>query len=231
MGLDVLKKWKPVFSQSTFLLTDILHQLGWWLVLGLKYLCDASQTLVDEMYKLLDFTQYGNLTKIFSANEVRILLGILFAFALIVLGVTLIWQKDKEKPKVIQNVLIAVLIITALPSLMTMLNDLTLDAKDAILGTQSKMSDQLIADNVVDLLYIDSKGFDKYNISDGKITGGAVNGFSAGSDNIKYIDICEKVTDKQKNDLNSPEYFFNVIGTNKDGAQAVSGIKQINFRN
>ena len=81
MGLDVLKKWKPVFSQSTFLLTDILHQLGWWLVLGLKYLCDASQTLVDEMYKLLDFTQYGNLTKIFSANEVRILLGILFAFA------------------------------------------------------------------------------------------------------------------------------------------------------
>ena len=46
-----------------------------------------------------------------------------------------------------------------------MLNDLTLDAKDAILGTQSKMSDQLIADNVVDLLYIDSKGFDKYNAS------------------------------------------------------------------
>lgn len=229
MGLDVLKKWKPVFSQSTFLLTDILHQLGWWLVLGLKYLCDASQTLVDEMYKLLDFTQYGNLTKIFSANEVRILLGILFAFALIVLGVTLIWQKDKEKPKVIQNVLIAVLIITALPSLMTMLNDLTLDAKDAILGTQSKMSDQLIADNVVDLLYIDSKGFDKYNISDGKITGGAVNGFSAGSDNIKYIDICEKVTDKQKNELNSPEYFFNVIGTNKDGAQAVQELKSNKF--
>ena len=40
MGLDVLKKWKPVFSQSTFLLTDILHQLGWWLVLGLKYLAE-----------------------------------------------------------------------------------------------------------------------------------------------------------------------------------------------
>ncbi len=229
MGLDVLKKWQAVFSQSTFLFSDILNQIGWWLVLGLKFLCDAAQTLVDEMYKLIDFTQYGALNKIFTLSEVRILLGVLFAFALIVLGVTLVFQNGKEKPKVIQNVLIAVLVITALPSLMTMLNDLTLDAKDAILGTQNKMSDQLIADNVVDLLYVDSKGFENYNINDGKLTGGKINGFSADSDNVKYIDICEKVTDEQKNDLNSPEYFFNTIETNKDGGQVVKELKADKF--
>lgn len=229
MGLDVLRKWQDVFSQSTFLLTDILHQLGWWIALGLKFLCDAAQSLVDSMYSLLDFTQYGDLTKIFTTTEVRLLLGILFAFALIVLGITLIFQKDKERPKVLQNLLIAVMIITALPSLMTMLNDLTLDAKDAILGSETKMSDQLIADNVVDLLYIDSQGFENYDIVDGHITGGAVNGFASNPDSVEYIDVCEKVTDDMKNDLNSPDYFFNVIETNKDGTQVVQEIKADKF--
>lgn len=229
MGLDVLREWQDVFSQSTFLLTDILHQLGWWLALGLKFLCDAAQSLVDSMYSLLDFTQYGQLTKFFSASEVRLLLGVLFAFALIVLGLSLIFQKDKERPKVLQNLLIAVMIITALPSLMTMLNDLTLDAKDAILGSNTQMSDQLIADNVVDLLYIDSQGFENYDVSDGHITGGAVNGFASNPDSVEYIDICEKVTDDMKNDLNSPDYFFNVIETNKDGTQVVREIKADKF--
>lgn len=229
MGIDVLKKWQDYFDQSTFLLSDILHQLGWWLACGLKYLCDAAQSLVDAMYSLLDFTQYGNLTKIFTTTEVRLLLGILFAFALLVLGMTLIFQKDKEKPKVLQNLLIAVMVITALPSLMTMLNDVTLNAKDAILGSQTKMSNQLIADNVVDLLYLDSQGFDTYDISDGHITGGNVNGFSSNPEAVEYIDVCEKVTDDMKNDLNSPDYFFNVIETNKDGTQVVKEIKADKF--
>lgn len=229
MGIDVLRKWQDVFSQSTFLLTDILNQLGWWLALGLKFICDAAQSLVDSMYSLLDFTQYGNLTKIFSTTEVRLLLGILFAFALVVLGVTLIMQKDKERPKVLQNLLIAVMVITALPSLMTMLNDTTLAAKDAILGNGIKMSDQLIADNVVDLLYIDAQGFENYDINDGHITGGAVNGFAKNPDSVEYIDICEKITDDMKNDLNSPDYFFHVIETNKDGSQVVEEIKADKF--
>lgn len=229
MGIDVLKKWQDFFDQSTFLLSDIIHQIAWWLAYGLKLLCDASQSLVDSMYSLLDFTQYGNLTKIFSVSEVRLLLGILFAFAFLVLGLTLIFQKDKEKPKVLQNLLIAVLVITALPSLMTMLNDVTLDAKDVILGSQSKMSNQLIADNVVDLLYLDSQGFENYDVSDGHITGGKINGFSSNPDAVEYIDVCEKVTDDMKNDLNSPDYFFNVIDTNKDGTQTVQEIKADKF--
>lgn len=230
MGIDVLVKWKDVFSQSNFF-TDIFIWLGWMLAQGLKFLCDAAQTLVDEMYKLLDFTSYAGLNKIFSVSEVRILLSVLFGFAAIVLGFTLITQNDgKEKPKVLQNLLIAVMIITALPSAMTMLNDLTIDAKDAILGTQSKLSEQMIADNVVDLLYLDKQGFNNYTVKDGKVTGGKVNGFQgANAANISYIDATEKITEAYKKDLKSPDYFYNKITVNDDGSIKSEELKSDKF--
>lgn len=225
----MLVKWKDVFSQSNFF-TDIFIWLGWKLAQGLKFLCDAAQTLVDEMYKLLDFTSYAGLSNIFTTSEIRILLGVLFAFAFIVFGFTLITQNDKEKPKVLHNLLIAVMIITALPTGMTMLNDLTLDAKDAILGTQSKLSEQMIADNVVDLLYLDKQGFNNYTVKDGKVSGGKVNGFQgANAANISYIDATEKITEKYKKDLNSPDYFFNKITVNDDGTIKSEELKSDKF--
>lgn len=229
MGIDVLMKWKDVFNQSS-IFTDIFCWLGWKIAQGLKYLCDVGQNLVDEMFKLIDFTTYAGLDKLFSVSEIKMLLGGLFAFALIAFGATLILQQDKERPKIIQNLLIAVMVITALPSLMIMLNDLTINAKDAILGTESTLSEQVIAENVVDLLYIDKQGFDNYSVKDGELSGGAVNGFKGSkAKNVDYIDATEKITEDYKNELKSPDYFFNKITVNDDGSAKVEELKSNKF--
>lgn len=233
MGTDTLMKWKDLFSQSS-LFTDVFVWIGWALARGLKTLVDAAETLLDEVYNLIDFTTYAGLDKVFTNSDIRLLLGVLFALAFLGLGVTLIFQGDKEKPKVIQNILIAFLVITALPSLMGMLNNLTLQAKDAIMGTQSSTADRIIADNVVDLIYIDGQGFDNYQVTDGRVSsasGKAVNGFSSeeSAKNVQFIDATEKVTDDYKKNLNSPDYFFSILNTNSDGSLEVQELKANRF--
>lgn len=229
MGTDVLMKWKDVFTQSNLFFSDIFVWLGWALVSGLKMLADAAEKLIDAVYKLLDFTSYAGMDKFFSTSDFRLLLAVLFAGALIVFGMTLIFQRDKEKPKVLQNLLIAIMVITALPSLMTMLNGLTIQAKDIIMGDYGSTADRIIADNVIDLVYLDSQGFNNYVVEDGRVSspsGKAVNGFSGDSaKNVQFINVQEKITDERKNDLNSPEYFFNVLKTNSDGTLAVQELK------
>ncbi len=232
MGVDVLSKWKDVFSQSG-IFTDAFIWVGWALTQGLKFFVDATQKLVDEMYKLIDFTSYAGIDKFFSTYNLRLFLGILFAFALVFLGITYIFQSNEKRPKFLQNLLIAVMVITALPSLMTMLNSATLQWKDYILSSNQNISDSIIADNIVDLRYIDSQGFNQYEVKDSTVTspsGKAINGFKKNNaKNVQYINATEKVTKDDKKDLNSPDYFFNVLKTNSDGSMKVEELKPNKF--
>ena len=232
MGVDVLAKWKDVFSQSG-IFTDAFIWVGWALTQGLKFFVDATQKLVDEMYKLIDFTSYAGIDKFFSTYNLRLILGILFAIALVVLGATYIFQGNEKRPKVLQNLLIAVMIITALPSMMSMLNSATLQWKDYILSSNQNISDSIIADNVVDLKYIDSQGFNQYEVKNSTVTspsGKANNGFKKNNaKNIQYINATEKITKDDKKDLKSPDYFFNVLKTNSNGSMKVEELKPNKF--
>ena len=90
--------------------------------------------------------------------------------ALVILGYQLIMNKEETKPKVVQNLLIAVLVITAMPNMMLMINDFTKTAttyvKDNDWGVEETtdpnftFADRIILDQLTDLRYLNRLDWD-----------------------------------------------------------------------
>lgn len=227
--MDQLKYWDKLLSKSNFIM-DILHLLGWAIVKGLQALTNVMETLVDEMYKLLDFTTYIGVDKFFSDSDFKILLAILFVFALIVLAWTLIFNSKDSKPKVMQQLCIIVLVLTGLSTMFNFLNQITVAARAYIQGNlETNMSDEILTNAITDLKYIDSIGFDKYSVDGNMVTGeNRKNGFSG--DNIKnigYIDPTEKITDESN--INNKEILLKRLTTTDNGTLTVTDIKEYKF--
>lgn len=227
--MDQLKYWDKLLSKSNFIM-DLLHLLGWAIVKGLQALTNVMETLVDEMYKLLDFTTYIGVDKFFSGSDYKILLTILFIFALIVLAWTLIFNSKESKPKVIQQLCIIVLVLTGLSTMFNFLNQITVEARAYIQGNSAtNMSDEILTNAITDLKYIDSIGFDKYSVDGNIVTGeNGKNGFSGGNiKNIGYIDPTEKITDES--DINNEDILLKRLTTTDNGTLTIAEIKEYKF--
>lgn len=228
--MDKIKYWDGILTESNFFM-DILHWLGWALVKGLQTLADGVESLVDGMYELLDFTTYIGIDKFFSDDDFKILLIALFAFALIVLAWTLIFNnKENHKPKVIQQLCIFALIITGLPTMFTWLNDITEVTREYIQGdANTNLSDEILADSITDLKYIDDIGFDKYSVKGSTVTGdNGKNGFTGDKiGNIRYIKPDEKITDES--DINNEDILLRQLTTTENGTLTVAEFEEHKF--
>lgn len=228
--MDKLKYWDGVLTESNFFM-DILHWLGWAIVKGLQTLANGAESLVDGMYELLDFTTYIGIDKFFSDSDFKILLIVLFAFALIVLAWTLIFNnKENHKPKVIQQLCIFALIITGLPTMFTWLNDITEVTREYIQGdANTNLSDEILADSITDLKYIDDIGFDKYSVKGSTVTGNnGKNGFTGDKiGNIRYIKPDEKITDES--DINNEDILLRQLTTTENGTLTVAEFEEHKF--
>lgn len=227
--MDQLKYWDKLLSKSNFFI-DILHWLGWGIVKGLQALSNIMETLVDEMYRLLDFTTYIGVDKFFSDTDFKILLTILFVFALIVLAWTLIFNSKDSKPKVMQQLCIIVLVLTGLPTMFNFLNEITVEERAYIQGTSStNISDEILTNAITDLKYIDSMGFENYSVEGSMVTGkNGKNGFSGNNiENIGYIDPTEKITDES--DINNEDILLKKLTTTDNGTLTVAEIEGYKF--
>ncbi len=229
--MDKLRYWDALLSQYG-VFQEFGRWIGWMLVKGLKVVSDMAETLVNEVYKLLDFTSYAGIGKFFNTREVQILLWILIAFSIFVIAWNLIFNSKEYKPKIQQQVCIMVIVICFMPQLFTFLNTVTIQAKDFMQGGQgTNLSNQIVADGVTDLKYIDGKGFNNYvvtdNIAKGK-NGQTKNGFTSGKEkNVNYIDPTEVIT--KDSDVNSEDLLLNQIITTEDGNLVVQKIEKKKF--
>lgn len=228
--MEKLKYWDGVLTESNFFM-DILHWLGWAIVKGLRTLANGAESLVDGMYELLDFTTYIGIDKFFSDSDFKILLTILFAFALIVLAWTLIFNsKENNKPKVIQQLCIVALVLTGLPTLFTFLNDITVASREYIQGgSETNISDEILANSITDLKYIDGVGFENYAVNGNTVTGGnGKNGFSGDNiGNIGYIKPDEKITDESE--INNEDILLRCLTTADNGTLTVAEFEEHKF--
>jgi hypothetical protein len=228
--MDALEYWERLLNESNVFI-DIFRLLGWLLVKGLKVVSDLVETLVDEVYNLLDFTSYAGIDQFFDSSALKILLTVLLTFAIAVLGWTLIFNAQEAKPKILQQLSIIVIVVCAMPMIFTFLNDLTLDVRGVAQGDVENLSDQIISEGIVDLQHIDGVGFDNYTVTDNIVTGKngeQKNGFLGGKEeNASRIDINEKITDEL--DITSEDILLQRIGTTESGDLVVEEIQTESF--
>ena len=190
--MDKLRYWSALLHESNFF-TDILHWIGWALVKGLQTVTDLVENLVDTMYGLLDFTSYASIDKFFNHNALKILLTVLLIFAILVLAWNFLFNNKENKPKIIQQLCTIVIVVCAMPLIFSFLNTITIQARNYISGgATTNISNQIIAEGIVDLKYIDSQGFDNYNVNGNAVIGKKEqqkNGFLGGKEsNVAYVD-------------------------------------------
>lgn len=194
--VGILEANMDYFSQDVIWITAI-RQIGWILVQGLKGICDACENLFNDMYSLLDFTEYPALRDFFDSFQPVI--AAIFIVSLLALGIMLTMGHNKGI-KIVQNFVIFLAVVTALPVLIQNLNDLALLGKDAIYSNVTAMSDSMIKSNVDDLSYMINNGFNGNefkvkgnNISEDKISIINVNEVLE-PDGIVYDDYEELIT-------------------------------------
>ncbi|MCI9577163.1 MAG: hypothetical protein HFJ84_11140 [Clostridiales bacterium] len=164
---QILTDFAQYFSQSAWY-SDLLVWLSQLILNLMKTLVDAADTLLDKVYILFDFTRSSQVTSFLKTFYPY--LWIPFAMALVILGYQLIMNKEETKPKVVQNLLIAVLVITAMPNMMLMINDFTKTAttyvKDNDWGVEETtdpnftFADRIILDQLTDLRYLNRLDWD-----------------------------------------------------------------------
>lgn len=225
--MEQLQYWRRLLNESGFF-SDIFRSIGWVLVKGLQIVTDLAEDLVDDVYSLLDFTSYAGVDKFFSQNELKILLTVLLSFAIMVLAWNLIFNIKEHKSKVLQQLAIMVIVVCGMPLIFSTLNQLTNDVRGFVQGgANQNVSNQIIAEGIVDLKYIDSQGFSNYTVDENIVTGNngqSKNGFLGGNqENVSYIDPNEKIT--EDSDINTPDILLKRIGTTETGNLVVEEIK------
>lgn len=225
--MEQLQYWRRLLNESGFF-SDIFRSIGWVLVKGLQIVTDLAEDLVDDVYSLLDFTSYAGVDKFFSQNELKILLTVLLSFAIMVLAWNLIFNIKEHKSKVLQQLAIMVIVVCGMPLIFSTLNQLTNDVRGFVQGgANQNVSNQIIAEGIVDLKYIDSQGFSNYTVDENIVTGNngqSKNGFLGGNQgNVSYIDPNEKIT--EDSDINTPDILLKRIGTTETGNLVVEEIK------
>ena len=170
---EILTRWGQYFAQSQFY-TDPIVNISWWIIYLLKDLVDAANYLLQTIYKMSDFIFTDTVADFLrSFNSV---LWIPFAISLIALAYTLFFHKSDTRPKVAENLLIAIAVICALPTMMLSVKDMTFAGIDMVNnysiseGTENGDSntsygEKIIIDNLVDLKYMETNGWDETLLS------------------------------------------------------------------
>lgn len=157
--VEILTQNNSYFTQSNFI-WDLLRQIGWVVMQGFVMVCDACESLYDEMYQLIDFTQYEGFRDFVSALT-PLLYGI-FVASLLAIGLMMI-AGNRKHLEYIRNVLIAAVVITAVPILFGKLNTIAISGKEAIENSVANNALSLVQGNIDDLLYMANNGVDGNN--------------------------------------------------------------------
>ncbi len=195
----------------------VFRQLGWWIVLILKGICNFAAELYDVAFTFVDFTKFPALVSFI--NTGKPVLIALASISLLLIGVLFIVKPDIKKPDLVNNILIFILILSSSTFLISHLNSALLDGKYAILGTSSKnIVYESISSNIYDLIDIDQKlgGLDKLNGENAPTA-------DLTEKTIEYLDINEVINyDTSKVSKEGAKILENKLVTYPDGKGGVS---------
>lgn len=144
-----------LFQQNNMIMS-FLRSFGWLISNVFIWLASATSSLFDAVFGFLSFTDDNGILGSFVRDFRPVVFAILIV-SIFALGILLIVKHDK-KPQLLTNILIFVLVVTSSGYVMSLMNDVIVSGKSAIVGeSSSDVAYQTAAADIYDLVYIDSQ--------------------------------------------------------------------------
>lgn len=193
---DFYEKWDNILTnREASIISDGLRYLGWLIVKLLAYICDACEKLLEYANKSLSFIVSPDIVNFISQWK-YVIYGVLI-IAILFFGINLIVNRKQERSKLLQNIVIAVLVLmcttTAVVQLTSNTQSFSLDLLDT---SNSTSSEKVVKDAVTDLYYLDANDFSDSAAQQKNILPAS---------SIMSIDVTEDI--KASDDVENPEVF------------------------
>ncbi|MBU4643070.1 pLS20_p028 family conjugation system transmembrane protein [Bacillus toyonensis] len=180
--LEILKMFNDYLEIGGFI-NYILRSIGWMIIIGLSYLVDALEGITDQI--LLVKTLFASEEVQSFVRDFQPVLYILFAFSLIYIGYTLIFNRKTNREQIAVNIFISMGVIVLLSTAMMQADKFTDKAIKAVdLKGSGTTSEKIIKDGLTDVAQFDIEKWKTTKLKEpNKIP----------QENIRRIDILEKI--------------------------------------
>ncbi|MED4713179.1 MULTISPECIES: pLS20_p028 family conjugation system transmembrane protein [Bacillus] len=180
--LEILKTFSEYLEIGGFT-NYILRSIGWMIILGLSYLVDALEGITDKI--LLVKTLFASEEVQSFVRDFQPLFYVLFAFSLIYIGYTLIFNRKTNREQIAVNIFISMGVIVLLSTAMMQADKFTDKAIKAVdLKGSGTTSEKIIKDGLTDVAQFDIEKWKTSKLKEpNKIP----------QENIRRIDILEKI--------------------------------------
>ena len=180
--LEILKTFSEYLEIGGFT-NYILRSIGWMIILGLSYLVDALEGITDKI--LLVKTLFASEEVQSFVRDFQPLFYVLFAFSLIYIGYTLIFNRKTNREQIAVNIFISMGVIVLLSTAMMQANKFTDQAIHAVnLKGDGTTSEKIIKEGLTDVAQFDIGEWKTTKLKE-------TNQIS--QENIRRIDILEKI--------------------------------------
>ncbi|UIJ70041.1 hypothetical protein LW858_32495 (plasmid) [Bacillus cereus] len=185
--LEILKMFNDYLEIGGFI-NYILRSIGWMIIIGLSYLVDALEGITDKI--LLVKTLFASEEVQSFVRDFQPVLYILFAFSLIYIGYTLIFNRKTNREQIAVNIFISMGVIVLLSTAMMQADKFTDKAIKAVdLKGNGTTSEKIIKDGLTDVAQFDIEKWKTTKLKEpNKIP----------QENIRRIDILEKIDKDSK---------------------------------
>lgn len=218
--IKILTDYADVLHIKSFAL-DFIRQLGWWLIKALCSLCDFFYDVLTSIYKALDFTTGDSL--ISYSKALMPWISCLLIISIMLLGYYMIVKRTDARVNLVQNLVLIMLIVTALPQITGYMADLTAAATKSVeqeaITQEASPSFKVIQENVIDLKTADKQDMPSYaDITDGKKKRNSL----TSQKKIRYVDINEYMDYKNDNELKNPDLWKSKLTVDGDGKTSIT---------
>ncbi|PHC31680.1 hypothetical protein COF01_27065 [Bacillus pseudomycoides] len=180
--LEILKTFGEYLEIGGFT-NYILRSIGWMIILGLSYLVDALEGITDKI--LLVKTLFASEEVQSYVRDFQPLFYVLFAFSLIYIGYTLIFNRKTNREQIAVNIFISMGVIVLLSTAMMQADKFTDKAIKAVdLKGSGTTSEKIIKDGLTDVAQFDIGEWKTTKLKEPN---------QIPQENIRRIDILEKI--------------------------------------
>ncbi|MED1304062.1 hypothetical protein BK704_10950 [[Bacillus thuringiensis] serovar konkukian] len=180
--LEILKMFNDYLEIGGFI-NYILRSIGWMIIIGLSYLVDVLEGITDKI--LLVKTLFASEEVQSFVRDFQPVLYILFAFSLIYIGYTLIFNRKTNREQIAVNIFISMGVIVLLSTAMMQVDKFTDKAIKAVdLKGSGTTSEKIIKDGLTDVAQFDIGEWKTTKLKEPN---------QIPQENIRRIDILEKI--------------------------------------
>ena len=180
--LEILKMFNDYLEIGGFI-NYILRSIGWMIIIGLSYLVDALEGITDKI--LFVKTLFASEQVQSFVRDFQPVLYILFAFSLIYIGYTLIFNRKTNREQIAVNIFISMGVIVLLSTAMMQADKFTDKAIKAVdLKGSGTTSEKIIKDGLTDVAQFDIEKWKTTKLKESN---------KIPQENIRRVDILEKI--------------------------------------